>query len=209
MPPGRKFPTIEAAGTARTPLRIRSAASYQRRHCRPGSQSSCNPVSCLSALSSVSCRRMISGDKPTLERQFQNTHGIRILRHVVLHAGRFSAHARPRWFDYQCRIDRGLGRLDDNGTLQRDRRSDSRFVANGVAGLGQIQNPGERHHPSGAFQDYGPVSERPRVSQGHACRIPLGYIGDPERDIGRVAVFLASEDSQYVTGQTLHVDGGM
>ena len=39
--------------------------------------------------------------------------------------------------------------------------------------------------------------------------IPLGYLGDPERDIGRVAVFLASDDSRYVTGQTLHVDGGM
>jgi len=39
--------------------------------------------------------------------------------------------------------------------------------------------------------------------------IPLGYLGDPELDIGRVAVFLASDDSRYVTGQTLHVDGGM
>ncbi len=39
--------------------------------------------------------------------------------------------------------------------------------------------------------------------------IPLGYLGDPELDIGRVAVFLASDDSRYVTGQTLHADGGM
>lgn len=39
--------------------------------------------------------------------------------------------------------------------------------------------------------------------------IPLGYLGDPELDIGRVAVFLAGDDSRYVTGQTLHVDGGM
>lgn len=32
--------------------------------------------------------------------------------------------------------------------------------------------------------------------------------GDPERDIGRAAVFLASEDSDFITGQTLIVDGG-
>jgi NAD(P)-dependent dehydrogenase (short-subunit alcohol dehydrogenase family) len=39
-------------------------------------------------------------------------------------------------------------------------------------------------------------------------RTPLRYIGDPEADIGPVAVFLASELSRYVTGQTIIVDGG-
>lgn len=38
--------------------------------------------------------------------------------------------------------------------------------------------------------------------------IPLRRLGDPEEDIGRVAVFLSSEDSDYMTGQTLMVDGG-
>jgi NAD(P)-dependent dehydrogenase (short-subunit alcohol dehydrogenase family) len=38
--------------------------------------------------------------------------------------------------------------------------------------------------------------------------LPLGRIGDPEKDIGRVAVFLVSEDSDYMTGQTVNVDGG-
>lgn len=38
--------------------------------------------------------------------------------------------------------------------------------------------------------------------------IPLRRIGDPEADIGRVAVFLASEDAKYITGQTIMVDGG-
>lgn len=37
----------------------------------------------------------------------------------------------------------------------------------------------------------------------------LGYFGDPEIDGGPVAVFLASSDSDYMTGQTLHVDGGV
>jgi NAD(P)-dependent dehydrogenase (short-subunit alcohol dehydrogenase family) len=36
---------------------------------------------------------------------------------------------------------------------------------------------------------------------------PLGYVGEPE-DIAKAALFLATEDSSYVTGETLHVDGG-
>ena len=39
-------------------------------------------------------------------------------------------------------------------------------------------------------------------------RTPLRRIGDPEPDIGPVAVFLASDLSRYMTGQTLMVDGG-
>ena len=37
---------------------------------------------------------------------------------------------------------------------------------------------------------------------------PMGYLGDPERDIAPVAVFLASDDAHYMTGNTLYVDGG-
>jgi NAD(P)-dependent dehydrogenase (short-subunit alcohol dehydrogenase family) len=37
---------------------------------------------------------------------------------------------------------------------------------------------------------------------------PLGRLGDPEDDIGGVALFLASDDSRYVTGTTLFADGG-
>jgi 3-oxoacyl-[acyl-carrier protein] reductase len=38
--------------------------------------------------------------------------------------------------------------------------------------------------------------------------IPMRRFGRPE-DIARVAVFLASEDSSYITGQVLTVDGGL
>lgn len=37
---------------------------------------------------------------------------------------------------------------------------------------------------------------------------PMGRMGDPEEDIGGVALFLASDESRYLTGNTLFVDGG-
>ncbi|MDZ4775460.1 MAG: 3-oxoacyl-[acyl-carrier-protein] reductase [Alphaproteobacteria bacterium] len=39
-------------------------------------------------------------------------------------------------------------------------------------------------------------------------RIPLGRLGEG-RDIAAAAVYLASDEAAYVTGQTLHVNGGM
>jgi NAD(P)-dependent dehydrogenase (short-subunit alcohol dehydrogenase family) len=39
-------------------------------------------------------------------------------------------------------------------------------------------------------------------------RIPLRRAGDPERDLGRAVIFLASDDSSYITGTTLMVEGG-
>jgi len=39
-------------------------------------------------------------------------------------------------------------------------------------------------------------------------QIPLGRLGSPE-DIAHAVVFLASEEAGYITGATLHVNGGM
>ena len=38
--------------------------------------------------------------------------------------------------------------------------------------------------------------------------IPLARLGQPE-DVANVVRFLASDDAQYITGQTIHIDGGM
>ncbi|GAA0435587.1 MAG: 3-oxoacyl-[acyl-carrier-protein] reductase [Bacillota bacterium] len=38
--------------------------------------------------------------------------------------------------------------------------------------------------------------------------IPLNKLGEPE-DVAKVVRFLASDDANYITGQTIHIDGGM
>ena len=48
----------------------------------------------------------------------------------------------------------------------------------------------------------------PDMAAAMAEANPMGRIGDPLDDIGPVAVFLASDDSRYLTGNTLFVDGG-
>jgi 3-oxoacyl-[acyl-carrier protein] reductase len=40
------------------------------------------------------------------------------------------------------------------------------------------------------------------------ARIPMAKLGTPEQ-IAAAAVFLASEEAAYITGQTIHVNGGM
>lgn len=48
----------------------------------------------------------------------------------------------------------------------------------------------------------------PEAYAAQIAKVPLRRIGDCEKDIGGAAVFLASDQAAYVTGQTLMVDGG-
>jgi NAD(P)-dependent dehydrogenase (short-subunit alcohol dehydrogenase family) len=48
----------------------------------------------------------------------------------------------------------------------------------------------------------------PEQAQAFFATIPLGRVGDAERDVGRVVVFLCGPDSGYMTGNTICVDGG-
>jgi glucose 1-dehydrogenase len=50
--------------------------------------------------------------------------------------------------------------------------------------------------------------ETPEALERLLKLIPYGRIGEAE-DIGKAAVWLASDESDYVTGTTLYVDGGM
>lgn len=46
------------------------------------------------------------------------------------------------------------------------------------------------------------------VKEAMLTQIPLAKLGQPE-DVANVVAFLASEGANYMTGQTLHIDGGM
>jgi NAD(P)-dependent dehydrogenase (short-subunit alcohol dehydrogenase family) len=52
------------------------------------------------------------------------------------------------------------------------------------------------------------VGEHPEIGELAATMNPMGRMGDPYDDIAPVAVFLGSEQSGYLTGNTLFVDGG-
>jgi NAD(P)-dependent dehydrogenase (short-subunit alcohol dehydrogenase family) len=54
-----------------------------------------------------------------------------------------------------------------------------------------------------AFRRASPENARRLLAQN-----PMGRMGDPEADIAPAALFLASDEARYVTGNTLHVDGG-
>ncbi len=59
------------------------------------------------------------------------------------------------------------------------------------------------------FIDTGMTSVLPEnVKEEFLKQIPVGYMGSPE-DIANAAAFLASEESRYITGQVLNVNGGM
>ncbi|AIF51612.1 3-oxoacyl-[acyl-carrier-protein] reductase [Pelosinus sp. UFO1] len=47
-----------------------------------------------------------------------------------------------------------------------------------------------------------------QVKEGLTEKIPVGRLGNPE-DVAAAVVFLASDSANYITGQTLNVDGGM
>ena len=55
----------------------------------------------------------------------------------------------------------------------------------------------ERLHPT--------AEDRQRFAQEH---IPLGYLGAPE-DVAALVEFLVSEDARYITGELIHIDGGL
>jgi NAD(P)-dependent dehydrogenase (short-subunit alcohol dehydrogenase family) len=48
----------------------------------------------------------------------------------------------------------------------------------------------------------------PGFADAAAAANPLGRVGDPYADVAPVVLFLASDDARYITGETIHVDGG-
>ncbi len=52
------------------------------------------------------------------------------------------------------------------------------------------------------------IAGDPKFKEKYLERIPLGRFGQPE-EIGPAVVFLASDESSFITGQTICIDGGL
>ncbi len=52
------------------------------------------------------------------------------------------------------------------------------------------------------------ANARPAEAEEYLSTVPLHRFGDPEHDIGAAVAFLCGDDSRYITGHSLPVDGG-
>lgn len=52
------------------------------------------------------------------------------------------------------------------------------------------------------------LDAKPEGPDAYLSTIPMRRIGDPQADIGRVVLFLASDAAAYITGATIPIDGG-
>ncbi|GEP52757.1 dehydrogenase [Flavobacterium noncentrifugens] len=69
-----------------------------------------------------------------------------------------------------------------------------------------VITPGTTDTP--AFEKFVPADQLEGLKKHFASEMPIGRIGQPA-DIGKTAVFLASDDSSFMLGAELIVDGGM
>ena len=73
---------------------------------------------------------------------------------------------------------------------------------------GGIQTPGAAQSANTMMQASGLDPEQfVEMGKAFTARIPLGRQGEPD-DIATVVLFLASDASRYITGETIVVDGG-
>ncbi len=125
---------------------------------------------------------------------------------------------------YMCKavvptmIDRGWGRIINVSGLNafKGRAEWAHVCASKMGALGltralavELAPHGilVNHIVPGAFDTLRERSERPTAPLRPAPGIPLGRLGLPE-EIAKTCAFLASEDASFITGQTIHVNGG-
>jgi NAD(P)-dependent dehydrogenase (short-subunit alcohol dehydrogenase family) len=102
-------------------------------------------------------------------------------------------------------VNAHMGTVEYN-TAKEALRTATRTAAREWAPTGVVANvicPGALTAASRAA-----FERNPELRVQAEASIPMGRLGDPEADIAPVAVFLASDDVRYMTGNTLFVGGG-
>ncbi len=102
-------------------------------------------------------------------------------------------------------VNAHMGTLEYN-TAKEALRAATRTAAREWAPTGVTANVICPAAKSAAFASV--MGEHPELVAVADAANPMGRIGDCDTDIAPVAVFLASEGSRYLTGNTLFVDGG-
>ncbi len=72
--------------------------------------------------------------------------------------------------------------------------------------MGNVLSPGSIDTP--VFDKFSPAEQVDLIKQVWVNQVPVGRLGQPA-DIGKAAVFLASDESTFIWGSELLVDGGM
>lgn len=102
-------------------------------------------------------------------------------------------------------VNAHIGTLDYNASKEA-LRALTRTAAREWAATGITCNaicPGAK---TASFRAW--AAANPDMAAAAEATHPAGRLGDPDADIAPVAAFLASEDSRYVTGNTIFADGG-
>jgi NAD(P)-dependent dehydrogenase (short-subunit alcohol dehydrogenase family) len=102
-------------------------------------------------------------------------------------------------------VNAHMGSLEYN-TAKEALRTATRTAAREWASTGVVCNVICPAAKSASFRRV--MAEHPELVAAADAANPMGRMGDPYDDIAPVAVFLASEDCRYLTGNTIHVDGG-
>jgi len=110
----------------------------------------------------------------------------------IINVASINATQAAEGFAAYCSAKAGVDMLTKVGALELGRHN---IRVNAIG-------PGLIHTPLSAG-----LSSVPGLEAAFAKESALGRVGEPE-DIARVAVFLASDQSSLMTGQTLYVDGG-
>ena len=149
----------------------------------------------------------------------------------------FEVNARSMLFTTQAVVRRMIEQAGDDGPGVRGGRPCSGKIVNMASMGGKVGSPGQAHYcaskaaviaftrvsamefgpyginvncicPGFVLTEMGAGTRTPEMVAAWSSTSPLGRLAEPS-DVSRTALFLASSDSDYCTGQAINVSGGM